>query len=68
LKLRNFLDVLVGHLGWWIGQSQGLYLHNTEQKNLDTTMLRAGLEPTIPMFERSKTKRALDRAATGAGK
>jgi len=27
--------------------------------------LRDGLEPTIPMFERSKTMRALDRAATG---
>jgi hypothetical protein len=31
-------------------------------------MLWAGLEPAIPMFERSKTVGDLDRAATGTGK
>jgi len=30
-------------------------------------MPRAEFEPTIPVFERSKTVRALDRAATGTG-
>jgi hypothetical protein len=30
-------------------------------------MPAAGFESTIPVFERSKTVRALDRAATGAG-
>jgi len=30
-------------------------------------MPRAGFEPTIPVFERSKALRALDCAATGIG-
>jgi hypothetical protein len=30
-------------------------------------MPRAGFEPAIPMFERSKTVRALDHAAIGTG-
>jgi hypothetical protein len=40
--------------------------HNTE-KHRHTSMLRAGFEPPIPMFERPKTVRALDRAAIGTG-
>jgi hypothetical protein len=31
-------------------------------------MPRAGFEPTIPVFGRSKTVHALDRAAIGTGK
>jgi hypothetical protein len=31
-------------------------------------MPRAEFEPTIPVLQRSKTKRAQDRAATGTGK
>jgi len=30
-------------------------------------MTRAGFEPTIPVFERSKAERASDGAATGTG-
>jgi hypothetical protein len=40
--------------------------HNTEKRG-PTIMTRAGLEPTIPVFERSNTLRALDCAATGTG-
>jgi hypothetical protein len=40
--------------------------HNT-QKRGHTIMPRAGFEHTIPMFEQSKTVRALDRAAIGTG-
>jgi hypothetical protein len=31
-------------------------------------MPRVGFEPTIPVFERPKTVRALDRSAIGNGK
>jgi hypothetical protein len=40
--------------------------HNTEKRE-HTTIPRAGLEPTIPVFERLKTVHALDRAAIGTG-
>jgi hypothetical protein len=40
--------------------------HNTEKRG-HTSMLRAGFEHMIPVFERSKTVRALDRAAIGTG-
>jgi len=40
--------------------------HKTE-KCRHTSMPRAGFKPTIPMFERLKTIRALDRAAGGTG-
>jgi hypothetical protein len=40
--------------------------HNTE-KHRHTSMPRAGFEPAIPMFERPKTVRALDRAAVDTG-
>jgi len=38
--------------------------HNTEKRRY-TSMPRAGFNPTIPVFERSRIIRALDRAATG---
>jgi len=40
--------------------------HNTEKRG-HTYMPRTEFEPTIPVFERSKKVRALDRAATGTG-
>jgi hypothetical protein len=44
----------------------------TEQQNIErclsTSMHRLGLEHMIPVFERSKNKRALDFVATGAGR
>jgi len=42
---------------------------STTQKDADThtSKLRVGFEPTIPVFERSKTVRALGRAAIGTG-
>jgi len=40
--------------------------HNTEKRG-HTSMPRAGFEPMIPIFERSKTVRASDRAASGTG-
>jgi len=41
--------------------------HNTEEKRGYTSMPLAGFEPTILSFERLKTVRALDSAATGTG-
>jgi len=40
--------------------------HNTE-KHGHRSMPRAGFEHTIPVLERLKTVRFLDRAATGTG-
>jgi len=37
------------------------------EKRGHKSLPRAGVEPTIPVFERSKTVRALDRAVTGTG-
>jgi hypothetical protein len=51
----------VGILGRGISPSQSLYLHRI---NTQTSMLLAGFEPTIPVFELAKTVHALDRAAT----
>jgi hypothetical protein len=39
----------------------------THKKCGHTSMPRPGIEPTVPAFDRCKTIRALDRAATGAG-
>jgi len=39
--------------------------HNTEKRG-HTSMPRAGFEPMIPVFERLKNVRALDRAVIGA--
>jgi hypothetical protein len=41
--------------------------HNTEKRG-HTFMPRARFESTIPVFERVKTMRALDRAAIGTGR
>jgi len=40
--------------------------HNTEKLG-NTSMPRARFEPTIPVFERLRTVRALDSTATGTG-
>jgi hypothetical protein len=42
-------------------------LDNTNREEMQTSMSRIGLEPTIPVFERTKTFQALDRAATVTG-
>jgi hypothetical protein len=39
----------------------------TQNKRTQTSMPRVGFEPAIPAFERTKTVRALDRAATMIG-
>jgi len=63
-EIMNLFGHLVGLLGWGISPTQGLYLHtaqhNTEKRG-HTSMPRAGFEPAIPVFERSKTERDLDR-------
>jgi hypothetical protein len=40
---------------------------STTEKNDDISFPRVGFESTMPVFERSITIRASDRAATGAG-
>jgi hypothetical protein len=40
---------------------------NTKKKGGHTSMPGVRFEPTIPMFERPKTVRALHREATGTG-
>jgi hypothetical protein len=66
----HFWHLVVGLFGRGISPTQGLYLHtgqhNTEKRG-HTSMPRVGLEPTIPVFERSKAVRALDCAAIGTG-
>jgi hypothetical protein len=50
-----------------ISQSQGRYLHTEQHKQNKRTQIsmpRVGFEPTIPVFERTKTVHALGRAAT----
>jgi hypothetical protein len=39
----------------------------TQNKRTQTTMPRVGFEPTIPVFERTKTVHAVDRGATVIG-
>jgi len=50
----------------WSGRCRDLYLttHNTHKRQ--TSMPRAGFDPTIPANERPQTH-TLDRAATGIG-
>jgi hypothetical protein len=67
----NLFGHLVGLLGRGISPTQGLYLHRTtrhRKKCGHTSMPRAGCEPAIPIFERPKTVRALDRAVIGTSK
>jgi hypothetical protein len=57
----------VGLLGLGISPPQGRYLHTKQHKQnkcTQTSMSRVGLEPTIPVFERTKTVHDLDSAAT----
>jgi hypothetical protein len=69
LDLGRFFSFLiytqsVGLLGRRISSSQGRYLTQTQHKRTQTSMPRLGFESTTPMFERAKTVRALDCAAT----
>jgi hypothetical protein len=58
----------IGPLEREVGQSHGRYLHSTTQdKHRQISMPRMGLEPTIPVFERTKTFCVLDREATMIG-
>jgi hypothetical protein len=60
----------VGLLGLGISQSQDRYLYMTtltQNKCTQTSMPRAGFEPTIPVFELAKAVHALDCAATVIG-
>jgi hypothetical protein len=63
-KLWTPFNILVRLLRRGIGLSQSLYLHRTTQHRKTP---RRGFEPTIPMFERSKTTRTLNRTASGTG-
>jgi hypothetical protein len=75
LDLDRFFSFLihtqsVGLLERGISPSQGRYLPTEQHKhriNAQTSMLRVGFEPTIPVFERAKTVHALHRAAAGIG-
>jgi hypothetical protein len=62
----NLFTQSVGLLGRGISQSQGRYLHTdiTNNKRTQISMPEVRFEPTIPVFERTKTVHALDRAAT----
>jgi hypothetical protein len=61
----------VGFLERGISPSQGLYLHTeqhkTQKKPNQTSMPLVRFEPTIPVFQRTKTLHALDSAATVLG-
>jgi hypothetical protein len=62
-----------GRTPWTGDQSVARQLptHRTTQtQNIctQTSMLRVGLEPTFPVFERAKTVHALDRVATVIGR
>jgi hypothetical protein len=66
----QFLDPLtqtLGHLGRGISPSQSRYLHTVQHKHRikrkQTSMPQVGFEPTIPVFERTKTVRVSNRAA-----
>jgi hypothetical protein len=53
-------------LGRGISPSQGRYLYTeqTQNKRTQTSMLRVGFEPTIPVFERVKMVHALELTVT----
>jgi hypothetical protein len=76
LDLSRFFSFLilytVGRTPWTGDQpvARPLPTHRTTQtqnKRTKTSMPQVGLEPTTPVFERSKTVHALDRAATMTG-
>jgi hypothetical protein len=56
----------VGLLGRGISPSEGHYLQK-HNKRTQTSTPQVGFEPMIPVFERTKTVHALDRAATVIG-
>jgi hypothetical protein len=68
-KLWIRSDILVGHL------ERGLVHHKASahtgrhnaEKHSYASIPRAGFEPTIPVFERSNTIRALNRKVPGTG-
>jgi hypothetical protein len=69
-ELMYLFRQLVGLLGRGISPTQGLYLHRITQHRKTRThisMPRARFEPMSPVFEQSKTIRALGRAAIGTG-
>jgi hypothetical protein len=45
----------------------GRTTQQTQNKRIQTSMSKVGFEPTISVFERTKTVHALDRAATVIG-
>jgi hypothetical protein len=75
LPFSQFLDLFtqsVVLLGRVISPSQGLSTYTqdiikTQNKRKETSMPQVGFEPKIPMFERTKTVHASDRAATVFG-
>jgi hypothetical protein len=76
LDLGRFFSFLilytVGRAPWTGDQlvARPLPTHRTTQtqnKRMQTSMPRLGLEPTTPVFERAKTVHALDRTATVSG-
>lgn len=59
----------MGPVKWEVVPSQGLYIHmkileSTAKTRGHMSMPRREFEPVIPVFERSKTVRTLDHAAT----
>jgi hypothetical protein len=71
--LFQFLNIYtVGRTPWMGDQPVAMLLptHRTTQtqnKRTQASVSRVRFEPTTPMFERAKTVRALDRAATVLG-
>jgi hypothetical protein len=70
--LFQFLHLYTVGMTPWTGDqsvTRPLPTHRTETQNncTQTSIPWVGFEPTIPVFERAKTVRALDRAATVIG-
>jgi hypothetical protein len=57
----------VGRIPWMGGQPVTRLLPTQDNTNTDTSMPQVGLEPMIPVFERTKTFCALDCAAAAIG-
>jgi hypothetical protein len=72
LLFQPLNSCIVGRTPWTGDQSvaRPLPTHRekqTQNKRTQASKLRVGFEPTIQMFERTKTARALDRAITVTG-
>jgi hypothetical protein len=71
--LFQFLNLYTVGRTYWTGDqpvARPLPTHRTPQsqnKRTQTSMLRVGFEPSIPVFEREKSVHALDRAAIVTG-